>query len=440
MTPVNAAAVAVETCLPDSVAPYRPAAIFAYGSAPSRPLVTLDDAPAAVTSSARAADGRVRWWGVLRVPGLAPGEHAAVRAGDAPVVTITAGSAAPTAGGAPAGRRLAICMTTFEPNENLFRAQIESIRAQSHDDWHCVVVDDCSGDDAQAMIARVLAGDQRFTVHHMERRLGFYGNFERALGLVPADAELIALADHDDRWHPDKLATLEHSLGDGNLVYSDMRLIAEDGTVHRETLWKGRRNNFTDLTSMLTANTVTGAAAMFRRDLLDIALPFPGPLGVMFHDHWLACCALSSGEVSYVDRPLYDYVQHPGAVFGEVSSGRSLRRPAGATRAAYFYGYLGRVLYAVTLLDRGGERIAEADRARLERFVAAERSVTCLAALAARGARHRLGTSATLGSEREIIAGILWRHRAVIGAARDLSLPDPLAAQQRRLRHWRAAL
>ncbi len=440
MTPVNAAAVTVETSIPDHVAPNRPAAIFTYGSAPGRPDVTLGGEPVAITSTARAADGRARWWGVLRVPGLAPGQQAAVSAGDASLLSITAGTTVPTAAGAPSGRRVAICMTTYEPAEALFRAQIESIRAQSHDDWHCVIVDDCSGDDAQAMIERVVEGDERFTVHRMERRLGFYGNFERALTLVPADAQRIALSDHDDRWHPDKLAVLEQALAGRSLAYSDMRLVAEDGSVHRETLWKGRHNNHTDLTSMLIANTITGAAAMLRRDLLDIALPFPGPLGVMFHDHWLACCALATGEVSYVDRPLYDYVQHPGAVFGEVSSGRRLRRPAAATRAAYFYGYLGRVLYAATLLDRGGRRIAEADRTRLERFVCAERSAACLAELAARGTRHRFGTSATLGSESELVAGILWRHRAVAGAARDLSLPDPLAAQQRRLRRWRAAL
>lgn len=440
MTPENAAAVAVESCLPDSVAPLRPAAIFVYGSAAARPQVTLDGEPAAITSTARARDGRLRWWGVLRVPGLAAGEQAVLRAGDAAPVTIAAGAAPPAAAGAPAGRSVAICMTTFEPDEHLFRAQIESIRGQRHDDWHCVIVDDGSGDDAQAMIELVLAGDERFTFHRMERRLGFYGNFERALQLVPADAERIALSDHDDRWHPDKLAELEQALADGNLAYSDMRLISEDGGVHRETLWDGRRNNFTDLTSMLVANTITGAASMFRRDLLEIALPFPGPLGVMFHDHWLACCALATGKVSYVDRPLYDYVQHPRAVFGEVASGRSARRPPAAARAGYFYDYLGRVLYAATLLDRGAGAVSERDRSRLERFVGAERSPALLAELAARGTRHRLGTSATLGAECDLVAGILWRHRAVAGLARDLSLPDPLAAGQRRLRRWRAAL
>jgi hypothetical protein len=31
--------------------------------------------------------------------------------------------------------------------------------------------------------------------------------------------------------------------------------------------------------------------------------------------------ALATGEVAYVDRPLYDYVQHAGAILGQVSTG-----------------------------------------------------------------------------------------------------------------------
>ena len=66
--------------------------------------------------------------------------------------------------------------------------------------------------------------------------------------------------------------------------------------------------------------TVTGAACMFRRELLSDALPFPPQFGHMFHDHWLAILALSRGRLGYVDRPLYDYVQHGGNVIGHVQA------------------------------------------------------------------------------------------------------------------------
>ena len=66
-------------------------------------------------------------------------------------------------------------------------------------------------------------------VSRSPRRLGFYRNFERALSLVPADADYVALADQDDAWRPEKLATLLAALGRRQLVYSDARVVARDG-------------------------------------------------------------------------------------------------------------------------------------------------------------------------------------------------------------------
>ena len=38
---------------------------------------------------------------------------------------------------------------------------------------------------------------------------------------------------------------------------------------------------------MLVANTITGAATLFRREVAELALPFPDTPGLPFHDHWL---------------------------------------------------------------------------------------------------------------------------------------------------------
>src|SRR6185437_11332342 len=199
-------------------------------------------------------------------------------------------------------------------------------------------------------ITALIAGDDRFHLYASPRRLGFYRNFERALGMAPAQAGLVALCDQDDRWHPDKLATLRAALGDAVLVYSDQRLVDADGRVLRSTLWRGRSNNFSSLTSMLVANTITGASMLMRRELLNLALPFPDTPGFQFHDAWLAVIALACGDIGYVDRPLYDYVQHPGAVFGDVTHGGARPR-ATSWRAAYFHGYLGRRAQAQVALS-----------------------------------------------------------------------------------------
>ena len=73
------------------------------------------------------------------------------------------------------------------------------------------------------------------------------------------------------------------------------------------------------------ANSVTGAASLFPRRLLDYALPFPPRQFHHFHDHWLGLTALALGEIRFVERPLYDDVQHGDAVLGHAQANRMTR-------------------------------------------------------------------------------------------------------------------
>lgn len=343
---------------------------------------------------------------------------------------------------------IAICMATFEPDAQLFRAQVESLRAQTDTRWVCVISDDCSSPAHFAQIEAVIEQDQRFIVAPSPNRLGFYRNFERALSMIPEAAALVALCDQDDRWHPEKLAVLRAGLAGAMLVYCDQRLTTADGAVLRETLWKGRRNNHTNLASLLIANSITGAASLMRRELVQLALPFPEVPGYQFHDHWIGLVALAAGEIAYVDRPLYDYVQHRGAVFGDVSVGpRESRRDRAHPRterwrAAYFYGYRSRAIQARILLDRCAEGLTPPKRRALERFIESERSPAAFAWLVLRSLRGLLGHNETLGSELELAAGIAWKWLSMLRPRRDApAAPPPLDAfSQERLRRWRAAV
>jgi glycosyltransferase involved in cell wall biosynthesis len=419
---------------------------------------------------------RSGFWGVLPIETRAPGNvdvQLALRLADGNELVVPVGrieiaqrtppltlDARPERSGTGL---IAICMATFEPDMRLFRAQVDSLRSQSDKRWICLISDDRSSPERFEEMCAVLDGDQRFGVSRSEERLGFYGNFERALTLIPGEAELVALCDQDDRWHPHKLEVLRGELGDAMLAYSDLRMVDADGRVLRETLWRGRRNNHTNLASMLVANTVAGAAMLFRRDLAELALPFPNMPGLQFHDHWLGVLALATGELAYVDRPLYDYVQHRGAVFGDVSQG-SASPPGGRLpqrlrgvlrerrgffdhwRAAYFHGYVARAVQAQTLLARCPERISASKRRVLRRFLASSRSPAAWAWLAARSARGLVGRNETLGSEIQLAQGIMWRWLIALGVrtqrrrACDASPPPPENFNQKRLRRWRARL
>jgi glycosyltransferase involved in cell wall biosynthesis len=215
------------------------------------------------------------------------------------------------------GKRCVICMATYEPEINTFRRQIESIRAQTHKVWHCIINDDASSDEAFARCQEVIGDDRRFTVFRNQPNVGFYRNFETALSRVPGNVDFVAMADQDDDWYPDKLEScLNEFNSNTQLVYSDMHIVNEQGKILADTYWQNRRNNYQEAHVLFLANTVTGAASVFRRSLLADILPFPEEVGQVFHDHWIACVARCRGELGYVDRALYDYYQYGTSVIG----------------------------------------------------------------------------------------------------------------------------
>jgi glycosyltransferase involved in cell wall biosynthesis len=215
------------------------------------------------------------------------------------------------------GPRVAICMATYNPPVALFRRQVESLKSQTHSNWICIVTDDQSSDEIWREMLTTVGDDPRFHLFRNAERLNFYRNFEEAMLRVPFDAHFVALCDQDDRWDSDKLETLLNAFEpDTQLAYSDCRLTDAEGKVYFHTFWHNRRNNYTNLQALLVANTVTGAASLFRAALLDKVLPLPPRIGDAYHDHWLAVVAMANGNIVYVDRPLYDYVQHDANVIG----------------------------------------------------------------------------------------------------------------------------
>ncbi len=337
------------------------------------------------------------------------------------------------------GPLVAICMATFEPPTDLFERQVDSIRAQTHANWVCLVSDDGSSPARFADMQRILEGDPRFVLSRAPRRLGYYHNFERALSMTPPSAAYATFADQDDAWHPDKLQTLLGAIGNASLVYSDARIVDRDGRVLSDTYWSRRRNNHTNLASLLIANTVSGAASLFPRELLDLALPFPPRHGRPFHDHWVASVALASGRIAYVDRPLYDYVQHGGAALGHsranvragwlrarLGSLRGfLQRPratVSAWRGIYFWDLCRLIQFGTVLERRCGRQMGPRKRRAVRLVRASEHSLLAAGWLSLRRLRKLVGRTETLEGERALLRGIAWRHIVTL-VARGRKLP-----------------
>ena len=89
-------------------------------------------------------------------------------------------------------------VTIFLPvynGANYIRQAIDSVLAQSYQNWRFLIVDNCSTDNTAELCKPYLA-DPRFTYVLNETNLGVHGNFHKALGLC--DTTYFAYLSHDD--------------------------------------------------------------------------------------------------------------------------------------------------------------------------------------------------------------------------------------------------
>ncbi len=198
--------------------------------------------------------------------------------------------------------------------------QIQSILNQTLAPAEIVLSDDASSDATVAIVQDLVEGHSSGVVLRVMQNpqpLGVTKNFEHAI--LATTGDLIALSDQDDVWHPERLERIAaefESRPELTLLHGDARLVGEAGETLGGSLfdalelspWERERiSSGNAIDALIRRNLVTGATAVFRRSLLNRAIPFPAS---WVHDEWLAMIAASTGTVDFIDEPLVDYRQH----------------------------------------------------------------------------------------------------------------------------------
>lgn len=218
-----------------------------------------------------------------------------------------------------------IVLAAYSPDPELFRRQLASLRAQTVENWECVISVDGDPAPVAALVEEITEGDGRFRIVGDGSRLGFYLNFERGLLAVSERSRWIALCDQDDRWDADKVERLLPHLDEVSLVSAQARIVSYPSEM--ETGRTARQDHGSLFT--LLSNEFTGSLCLFAPELLATALPFPrASTRVATHDHWLAVVAAAHRGTRIVDDVVQDYVQHDANVFGDPSrlGGGSIRQ------------------------------------------------------------------------------------------------------------------
>ena len=192
--------------------------------------------------------------------------------------------------------------------EKYLREAIDSVFAQTYNDWEIVFWEDNASKDGSENIAKSYG--HRLRYFRSDVSLPLYGS--RNLAVQKARGKYIAILDCDDLWLPTKLEEqiqLLESDDEIGLVYSDIISFSEKGKERRSFEFKKphRGNVFSEL---LRENFINTQTVLIRREVLDcLNTPFDGRL-IMSGDYDAFLRISYKWEIDYVDKPLARYRVH----------------------------------------------------------------------------------------------------------------------------------
>jgi len=216
--------------------------------------------------------------------------------------------------------RIAVLLSTYN-GQRFLAGQLDSLRAQTHEDWVLYWRDDGSSD-ATPTILRAFLGDLppgRVVALDDPGRYGATESFLRLLRAAVRDGhETLAFADQDDVWLSDKLARGGAALASvpttvpalyfarQRLVDTELRPLGLSPPIRRPP----------GFPAALTQNLATGCTQMLNRAAAELVAASAAPAAAN-HDWWCyLLVAAAGGRLLHDATPTVLYRQHAGNTIG----------------------------------------------------------------------------------------------------------------------------
>ncbi|MGI9665904.1 MAG: glycosyltransferase [Acidimicrobiia bacterium] len=237
-----------------------------------------------------------------------------------------------------ANPRVSVCLPTY--NGEAFLAQtLETILAQSFENFEVIIADDDSTDDTVGIVESF--DDPRISLSHNSERLGLPGNWNKCLSL--ARGEYVCVFHQDDVMQPEnlerKVALLGHDPTIG-FVHSGVETIVEEGAPPAPSEWveNSASDTIFDGTEyfrrlLLEGNLISAPSVVARRELFLEHGGFDEDLGFACdYALWLRMCV--SHNVGFVSDALVGYRWHGENATHEFEFERGAKEVGEAARRA----------------------------------------------------------------------------------------------------------
>ncbi|MBO5638799.1 MAG: glycosyltransferase family 2 protein [Oscillospiraceae bacterium] len=207
--------------------------------------------------------------------------------------------------------KFSIAVPLYNTPELFLRAMIESVQAQTYQDWELCMADGSGAEhgDVERICREYMDQDARIRYRRLEKNLGISGNTNACMEM--AEGDYIGLFDHDDLLHPaalyEVMRTIENTGAD--FIYTDE-------STFRDTPEDAYLPHFKPdfAPDNLRANNYICHFTVFKRALLDEAGWFdPTCDGSQDHDMILRLTEKAQ-RVAHIPEILYYWRAHAGSV------------------------------------------------------------------------------------------------------------------------------
>ena len=216
--------------------------------------------------------------------------------------------------------KISILVPLWNTPENFLREMIESVTAQTYQNWELCLADGSDGDHAyvETIVREYQEKDGRGRILYkkLEKNEGIAGNTNQCLAM--ATGEYIGLFDHDDILHPSALYEYVKVINEKNAdyIYCDETTF-KSGDINKMLTMHFKPDYAID---NLRANNYICHFSVFARQLLDGTELFRTKFdGSQDHDMILRLTDRAKNVV-HVPKLLYYWRSHPGSVASDINA------------------------------------------------------------------------------------------------------------------------
>lgn len=277
-----------------------------------------------------------------------------------------------------------VLLATYN-GEHFLAQQIDSVLAQTYQDFRILVRDDGSTDTTMQIVQSYQNKypEKILLIEDNYGNIGVTQNFNTLM--QHSNASYMCFCDQDDNWFNNKLEVSLHEIKKleiGNteipcLVYSDMQVINEQNEIIHPSLWKIHKTfaKYFQFNRLLIYNIPFGCTMMINQSLAKLACPIGKH--AIYHDHWLALLVAAFGKFKAINQPLMFLRNHANNTSYRIKQSfiqKTLKKLQNAvTKTQHKYWLKLRIEQAKDFKNQYKDKLSKKDLHTIDEFISIEK-------------------------------------------------------------------